>query len=120
LKVLAAINYELRSGAPWARTVLFTGGVTIPSIALPVEPLGAQHRENLHLLDARLRKEFQYASHRIAVGLDVFNLLNINTVTSNNVRSGPTYNRTLTPAGNTATLPFIPGRDVMITLNYSF
>src|SRR5262245_11941414 len=119
-KVLAAINYELRSGAPWSRTVLFTGGKTIPSIALPVEPLGTRHRENLHLLDARVRKEFQVASQRIALGVDVFNLLNINTVISNNTRSGSTFGQTLTPAGNTATLPFIPGRNVMVTFNYSF
>ena len=119
-KVLTALNYEFRSGAPWARTVLFTGGKTIPSIALPVEPLGAQKRDNLHLLDARVRKEFRFAKQQFAAGVDVFNLLNINTVISNNIRSGPTFNRTLTPAGNTATLPFIPGRNVMITFNYAF
>ena len=120
-KILAAIpDYELRSGAPWSRTVLFSGGRTIPSIALPVEPLGARHRENLHLLDARVRKEFQFSRQRFALGVDIFNLLNINTVTSNNTRSGLTFGQTLTPAGNTATLPFIPGRNVMITFNYSF
>jgi outer membrane receptor protein involved in Fe transport len=85
-----------------------------------VEPLGAHHRDDVHLLDARARKEFRFANQRVALGVDVFNLLNINTVISNNTRSGPTYNRTLTPAGNTATLPFIPGRNVMLTLNYSF
>src|SRR5262249_16324633 len=41
-QILTAVNYELRSGAPWQRTVLFTGGTTIPSIVLPVEPLGAE------------------------------------------------------------------------------
>jgi len=118
--VLASVNYELRSGAPWQRTVLFRGGVEIPTIVLPVEPLGARYYDNIHLLDARARKEFRYRAHRLALGVDVFNLLNINTVTSITTRSGPAFGRVTTAPDNTATLPFIPGRNVQFTLNYTF
>jgi Carboxypeptidase regulatory-like domain len=119
-QVLASLNYELRSGNPRQRTHLFRGGVTIPTIVLPVEPLGASAYDHLHLLDGRIRKEFRFATQKIAVGVDIFNLTNINTVTSVNTRSGPTFGQALTPGGNTATLPFIPGRNVQFTLNYSF
>ena len=60
------------------------------------------------------------ATGKIAVGLGTLNLTNINTVTSVNTRSGPTFGQALTPGGNTATLPFIPGRNLQFTLNYSF
>ena len=115
-----SLNYELRSGAPWQRTVLFRGGVEIPTIVLPVEPLGAHYYDNVHLLDARARKDFRYRNHRLALGVDVFNLLNVNTVTSITTRSGATYGLTTTAAGNTTTLPFMPGRNVQFTLNYTF
>ena len=49
--------------------MLFAGGKTIPSIALPVEPLGGQRRDNLHLLDARVRKEFRFAKQQFAAGV---------------------------------------------------
>ncbi len=119
--VLASINYEVRSGAPWQRTVLFSGGTTIPTIVLPVEPLGSRYFDNLHLLDGRVRKELRlFANHRVALGVDVFNLLNKNTTTSITTQSGPNFARVTSAAGNTQTLPFLPGRNVQFTLNYSF
>ncbi|HEV2985183.1 MAG TPA: hypothetical protein VGX46_12375 [Vicinamibacterales bacterium] len=89
--VLVSINYEVRSGAPWQRTVLFSGGTQIPTIVLPVEPLGAHKYDNLHLLDGRVRKIMRFANQSITVGADIYNVLNINTVTSLNTRSGATY-----------------------------
>jgi hypothetical protein len=119
--VQAGSNLEVRSGQPWQETALFTGGVTIPSIVLPVQPLGAQYYANLWLFDGRLRKEFRLVSnHKISAGVDVFNLLNKNTVTAINTRFGPTFGNVTTAAGNTATLPFLPGRDVQLVLSYTF
>ena len=119
--VLASLNYELRSGLPWQRTALLSGGVTIPTLLVAVEPLGAHRYDNLHLLDVRVRKDFQLvAKHKIGVGVDAFNLLNRNTATSITTQSGASYQRVTTASGNTATLPFLPGRDVQFTLNYSF
>ena len=99
-----------------ARTVVGAG----PVVGAEVEPLGAHYYDNVHLLDARARKDFRYRNHRLALGVDVFNLLNVNTVTSITTRSGATYGLTTTAAGNTTTLPFMPGRNVQFTLNYTF
>jgi hypothetical protein len=122
LGVLASLNYELRSGEPWQRTVLFRGSGTIPTFVVAVEPLGARRYDDISLLDARARKEFRFVgTHQVAIGVDVFNLLNSNTVTSVTTRSGASFGKVTTAiSGNTATLPFIPGRNVQFTLNYSF
>jgi outer membrane receptor protein involved in Fe transport len=68
-----------------------------------------------------VRKEFRLASnHKAGIGVDVFNLLNKSTVTSVTAQSGASYGRVTTVAGNTTTLPFLPGRNVQVTVNYSF
>jgi hypothetical protein len=119
--ILTSVNYEIRSGAPWQRTVLLSGGTTIPTQVVNVQPYDVQYYDNLHLLDFRARKDFHlYASHKASFGVDIFNMLNKNTVTSANLRSGSTYGYVLTAAGNTATLPFLPGRNVQFTFNYAF
>jgi hypothetical protein len=119
--VQASANLEVRSGTPLQETALFTGGVTIPEIVLPVQPFGAQYYPNLWLFDGRFRKDFRLiSSHKIGVGVDVFNLLNANTVTSVNTLYGPDFGHVTTAAGTTTTLPFLPGRDVQFVVNYSF
>jgi hypothetical protein len=120
--VLASVNYEWRSGNPYQRTVLFRGpGTTIPTLAMAIEPLGAHYYEDVHLLDARARKEFRlFGNHRVAAGVDVYNVLNVNTVTSVTTRSGASYGRITTTSGKITDLPFIVGRNVTFTLNYSF
>jgi hypothetical protein len=102
--------------------VLFRGaGTTIPTLAMAVEPLGAHYYEDVHLLDARARKEFRlFGNHRVAAGVDVYNVLNVNTVTSITTRSGASYGRITTTSGKITDLPFIVGRNVTFTLNYSF
>jgi hypothetical protein len=119
--VLASVNYEIRSGAPWQRTVLASGGVTVPTIVIAVDPLGSRYYDNLHLLDGRVRKDFRlFSNHKAGIGIDVFNLLNKSTVTSITTQSGASFGRVTTAAGNTTTLPFLPGRNVQFTFNYSF
>ena len=54
----------------------------------------------------------------MAVDVDIFNLMNLNTVTSVNTRFGPTVGQALTPGGNTATLPLFLAK-LQFTLNYS-
>jgi hypothetical protein len=61
-----------------------------------------------------------FSNHKVGVGVDVFNLLNKNTVTSITTQSGSSFGRVTTAAGNTTTLPFLPGRDVQFTVNYTF
>lgn len=119
--ILASLNYQLRSGNAWQRTVLFRGGRTIPTFVAAVEPLQSHYYEDIHLLDARARKEVRlYGSHKAALGIDVYNLLNINTVTSITTRSGPAFGRVTTTSGKTTDLPFITGRNLQLTLNYAF
>ena len=88
--------FELRSGEPWARTVLFSGGTTIPTLVLNVEPIGTQRYTNVHHLDLRAEKSFRlFASHEFAVRFNVYNVLNSNMTLSANTRSGATFGRPL-------------------------
>ena len=110
-QVLASTSYELRSGDKWARTALFRGGTEIPTIVLRVEPIGSRAYNNIHLLDFRLQKNVGFATHKLSVRVDIFNALNINTVTSVTQQSGPSFNRPIS---------IIPARNVQFGLNYSF
>jgi len=87
-------NYQVRSGRPFARTVLATGGQTIPSITLNVEPFGARQLPDIHLMDVRAEKTFNLgAGKKLVTRVSLFNLLNNSTVTSLNTRSGATFLR---------------------------
>jgi len=85
-------NFEHRSGTPWARTALFRGGATIPSITLNVEPIGSRRLPNINLLDLRLEKRLNLtAKQRLHLQLNVFNATNINAVTAVTQQSGPSF-----------------------------
>lgn len=87
-------NYQIRSGRPFARTHLFTGGQTIPSIVLNAEPFGARRLSNIHIVDLRAEKTFNIgAGRRVITRLNLFNALNASTVTSLNSRSGANFLR---------------------------
>ena len=91
-QVVVSANFSNTSGAPWARTVLFTGGRTIPSIALAVEPIGSHRYDPVSLLDVRAEKRFRIkGAQQVAFRANVFNALNANTVTSATVRSGASF-----------------------------
>ena len=120
-ELLTSIGYELRSGNPWQRTALLTGGVTIPTIVLPVEPLGSRYYDDLHLLNGRVRKEFRVAKQRFSAQLDVYNMLNVNTVIAVTAQSGPNFGRpTTTSTGNAPTSPFINGRLINFGFGWRF
>ena len=57
--IVASANYDIRSGGPQARQVLFTGGQTIRSISLNVEPIGTFNLPNTHELDIRAAKRVE-------------------------------------------------------------
>lgn len=95
--IQASALFESRSGEPWARTVLFSGGVTIPTLVMNVEPLGTRMYPTVHHLDVRAEKQFKlFASHQLAVRFNVYNLLNANMTLTANTRSGATFGRPLT------------------------
>ena len=95
--ILASGNYDIRSGAPQARQVLFTGGQTIRSALLNIEPLGSFYLPNTHELDVRAAKRVNLGSARsLELRLDIYNALNKNTVRTWNLQSGPDYLRPVT------------------------
>ena len=57
LDLLASANVNAVNGEPYARTVLLSGGRTITSIVLPVEPIGANLTALWHDLSLRWRQE---------------------------------------------------------------
>jgi hypothetical protein len=89
--------FEARSGEPWARTVLFSGGTTIPTLVMNVEPIGTRSYPTVHHLDVRLEKAFRLrATDELAVRFNVYNMLNSNMTLTANTRSGATFGRALT------------------------
>lgn len=111
LGLLASTNFTSVNGELTARTALFTGGVTIPSVTLPVERFGSLRRPNIYLLDLRLQKELTLGTHKISARADLFNSLNANAVRTNTVQSGANY---LRPTA------IMPGRIAVFGLTYAF
>ena len=92
--VLLAANWEHRSGATWARTAQFRGGVQVPTITLRVEPSDANRRESLKILDFRAEKRFDVGQNRsIRVRANLYNALNANAITGTTIQSGPNFGR---------------------------
>ena len=72
----------------------FTGGKTIPSITLNVEPIGARRLPISNQLDMRFEKNFRMAhGQKLAIRANIFNILNLNTVLNVTTLSGPNFNK---------------------------
>ena len=92
--ILLSGNYDIRSGAPQARQVVFTGGRTIRSIALDVEPRGSFSLPNTHELDVRAAKRVSLGPARsLEARVDIYNALNKSTTRAWNLQSGASYLR---------------------------
>jgi hypothetical protein len=92
--ILASANYDIRNGLRVARQVLFTGGQSIRSIALNVEPIGSFSLPNTHELDVRAAKRVNLGAARsVELRFDIYNALNKATVTTNVLQSGASYLR---------------------------
>jgi hypothetical protein len=77
--------------------VLFTGGQSIRSIALNVEPIGSFSLPNTHELDVRAAKRVNLGAARsVELRFDIYNALNKATVTTNILQSGASYLRPTT------------------------
>lgn len=93
-RIRLGVNYQNRSGVPYARQVLFSGGQTIPSIVLNVEPIGTRKRPDISLVDLRLERTFSFSKEKkLSARLNIYNLLNASTVTNLNARAGATFLR---------------------------
>lgn len=110
--LLTSANFEHRQGAPWARQVRFTGGVTIPAIVLNVEPIGTRRMDDINLLDLRVQKTIALPrSQKLVLRLNVFNAANTNAVISLTQRAGATF---LKPTS------IIPPRILELSTSFSF
>ena len=90
--IMLAGNYERRQGGPQARQVQFTGGATIRSIVVNVEPVGSIRLPNTNLVDFRLAKRLSMGQNRsLEARFDFFNVFNANFLTSRNLRAGRDY-----------------------------
>jgi len=92
--ILVSSIFDHRSGDPFARQVQFRGGQTIRSIVLNVEPIGSQRLPNINLLSLRFEKGFRLSeTQKLAVQVNLYNALNVNTATSLQPRAGATFLR---------------------------
>ena len=111
-EVIVSAFFDHRSGTAQARQVLFTGGRQIPSIVLNVEPLGTRRLPNTNLLDLRLEKRLRLPRvGKVAVRLNIYNALNVNTITAQTLQSGPNF---LRPTA------FVPPRFLEFGVSYNF
>ena len=86
-------NFEQRSGDPWARQVSVTGGRTIPQNRQRVESIGARRLDTINILNLRGEKGFRLGGGRkVALQVNIYNALNINTATGVTPLSGPNFN----------------------------
>jgi len=110
--IAVSANYEYRNGTPFARTVLFTGGQTVTSIVINAEPIGTRRRPAVNLFDVRLEKSVTIrGTHKAVIRGNLYNALNLSTVTAIVDRSGPTF---LTPT------EILQPRIVELSVAYSF
>ena len=85
-------NFESRSGAPYARTVSFTGGRQLTSQVLRVEPIGTRRMPTINLLHMRAEKSFRLREgHEVSLRFNVYNVTNISTVQTLTQQSGPNF-----------------------------
>ena len=92
--ILASANYDIRNGSRVARQVLFTGGQSIRSISLNVEPIGTFSFPRTHELDVRAAKRVGLGGARaLEFRFDIYNALNKGTVTNMTLQSGANYLR---------------------------
>jgi hypothetical protein len=109
--ILVAGNFHHESGDPFARQVRFTGGRTVPFVILNVDSIGSYRRPNLNTVTARVEKRFAFRTQTATITLNVYNLLNANTVTALQNRSGAAF---LQPLG------ILPPRLAEVSLSYRF
>ena len=93
-EVVVSASFHHESGDPFARQVRFTGGQTIPSIVLNVDPIGSYRRPNLNVTTLKVEKRFRLPRAQAAtVTFNLYNVLNANTATGLQNRSGDEFLR---------------------------
>jgi hypothetical protein len=93
IAVLLSGNFEHRSGDYFARTALISGGVRIPSLTLRMEPIRANQMSDVNLLDFTIQKMFRVSRRQATVRMNIYNAMNVGTVTSMTIQSGSNYGK---------------------------
>jgi hypothetical protein len=95
--VIMSATYERRSGTPQAPNFQFTGGTTITTIALNIDPIGTINLPATNLWNMRFAKRIRLRTGQSLEGrFDFFNIFNSNFITARTTRVGPSY---LLPTG---------------------
>ena len=85
-------TYERRSGQPQASNYQFTGGQTIRTIALNIEPIGTIGLPASNLWNMRFAKRVRLGGGQSVEGrFDFFNIFNTSFVTGQSTRVGSSY-----------------------------
>ena len=92
--------YSYTSGDRFTRTVTSASGgvgtLTQGNITVLATPRSEEFYDGIHMLDARVGYDLRFGGRVVVqLALDMFNLLNTNTVTSQNLASGTAYGRVL-------------------------
>jgi hypothetical protein len=92
--VQLAANFENRSGSALARTASVRGGQQVPSLTVRVETDWYDSSSESEQ-PARARREIapRAGAQRVSLRLNVYNVLNVNTVLGATVLSGPNFMR---------------------------
>jgi outer membrane receptor protein involved in Fe transport len=81
-----------KTGVLGQRTYTFTGLAQLNTLALRLEPYGAEKGPAISILDLRVGKRFSMGRSRwLEVDVNVFNALNSNAPTAINFASGPSF-----------------------------
>ena len=79
-EVMVSATVSHLSGTPWARQVLFTGGV-LSSITVRAEPIGTRRLPHRNQVDLRVEKTIRLTGRqRLELRANLYNLLNSNAV----------------------------------------
>ena len=98
----------LSSGAPYGRyfsvagcsATVLTNCSNYGQQLVLVEPLGTRRQENVAILNMRVEKRIAFAARgRVGLFLDMYNLLNANTLVNINWRSGASFEKATTVVG---------------------
>ncbi len=91
--------YQFLSGTPYTRTVNSVSALgrnlNQGNVAVLATERHSESLSTLHLLDLRVGYDLPVRKANISLALDVFNALNVNTVTQITALSGPAYNRVI-------------------------
>jgi hypothetical protein len=91
--------YQHLAGTPFTRTVTAQGAVgralNQGNVVVLSGPRNEDTYDSLDLLDLRVNYDVPLSRMNLSLALDLFNVLNINTVTQQNLNSGTAYGRVI-------------------------